>query len=129
MLKSGILNPQLNSLLSRVRHTNMLVIADRGFPSWPGIETVDLALVDDIPRVLDVLQAIRGNFSIGRFFMAEEFRRYNSPEVQAKFATLIGDTPIDYEPHMVLKRRVPDVIGIVRTADTVPYANIILASG
>ena len=33
MLKTGILNPQLNSLLSRVRHTNLLVIADRGFPT------------------------------------------------------------------------------------------------
>ena len=28
MLKNGILNPQINSLLSRVRHTNMLVISD-----------------------------------------------------------------------------------------------------
>lgn len=129
MLKSGILNPQLNSLLSRVRHTNMLVIADRGFPYWPEIETVDLSLVDDIPCVLDVLRAVRGNFSIGRFFMAEEFRRYTSQEVQAGFADLIGATPIDYEPHLVLKRRVPDAVGIVRTADTIPYANIILASG
>lgn len=43
---SGILNPQVNSLLSRVRHTNTLVIADRGFPFWPEIETVDLSLVD-----------------------------------------------------------------------------------
>jgi D-ribose pyranose/furanose isomerase RbsD len=34
MLKTGILTPQINSLLARVRHTNMLVIADRGFPSW-----------------------------------------------------------------------------------------------
>lgn len=129
MLKSGILNPQLNSLLSRVRHTNMLVIADRGFPFWPGVETIDISLVDDVPRVLDVLRAIRENFSIGRFFMAEEFRRYNPQEIQAGFADLMGSTPVDYEPHMVLKRRVPDAIGIIRTADTIPYANIILASG
>jgi len=39
MIKTGILNPQINSLLSRVRHTNTLVIADRGFPFWPMIET------------------------------------------------------------------------------------------
>lgn len=129
MLKSGILNPQLNSLLSRVRHTNTLVIADRGFPFWPGVELVDISLVDDIPRVLDVLRAISGNFSVGRFFMAEEFRRYNSEGVQAEFSDLIGRTPIDYEPHMILKRRVADAVGIIRTADTTPYANIILASG
>ena len=49
MLRSGILNPAINSLLSRVRHTNTLVIADRGFPYWPHIETVDISLVDDIP--------------------------------------------------------------------------------
>ena len=62
MLKTGILNPQLNSLLSRVRHTNLLVIADRGFPYWPMIETIDIALVDDRPTVLQVLDAIRPNF-------------------------------------------------------------------
>ena len=51
MIKTGILNPQINSLISRVRHTNTLVIADRGFPFWPEIETVDISLVDDVPTV------------------------------------------------------------------------------
>jgi D-ribose pyranase len=32
MLQTKILNPQLLSLLARVRHTNALVVADRGFP-------------------------------------------------------------------------------------------------
>jgi D-ribose pyranase len=57
------------------------VIADRGFPFWPHIETVDISLVDDIPRVLDVLRAIRANFAIGRVFMAEEFRAANQAGV------------------------------------------------
>jgi D-ribose pyranase len=47
MIKTGILNPQINSLLSRVRHTNTMVIADRDFPFWPMIETVDISVVDD----------------------------------------------------------------------------------
>ena len=38
MLKSGIPNPRISSLLSRVRHTNALVIADRGLPFRPLIE-------------------------------------------------------------------------------------------
>ncbi|HXN49764.1 MAG TPA: RbsD/FucU domain-containing protein, partial [Bryobacteraceae bacterium] len=69
MLEAGILNPAINSLLSRVRHTNTLVIADRGFPFWPQIETVDISLINDIPHVLDVLAAIRANFVLGRAFM------------------------------------------------------------
>src|SRR5437870_11930833 len=87
MLKTGILNPQINSLLSRVRHTNMLVIADRAFPFWPMIETVDIALVDGIPTVLQVFQAIHPNFVIGEVIMAREFREHNSPAVQHLFAT------------------------------------------
>jgi D-ribose pyranose/furanose isomerase RbsD len=78
MLKTGILNPHLNSLLSRVRHTNALVIADRGFPFWLGIEIVDLSLVDGIPTVLQVLAAIRTNFVIGQAFVAEEFFSNNA---------------------------------------------------
>lgn len=78
MLKTGILNPHLLSLLARVRHTNTLVIADRGFPYWPQIETVDISLVDGIPRVLDVFKAIRANSVIGHIWMAEEFYGANN---------------------------------------------------
>jgi D-ribose pyranase len=45
----GILNPQINSLLGRVRHTNTLVIADRAFPFWHRLEIVDISLIDKIP--------------------------------------------------------------------------------
>ena len=38
------------TLLSRVRRTNIVVIADRGFPFWPTVETIDILLVDDVPR-------------------------------------------------------------------------------
>ncbi len=128
MLKTGILNPHINALLSRVRHTNTLVLADRAFPFWPHIETVDIALTDDIPTVTDVLRAIQGNFSIGHFFMAEEFRQQNPPEILARLARLTGKTPITWEPHDTMKLRVPSAIGLIRTGDTTQYANIILQS-
>ena len=70
MLRTGILNPALLHLLARIRHTNTLVIADRGFPFWPQIETVDISLVDNIPSVLQVLAAIRGNFQATQAYMA-----------------------------------------------------------
>lgn len=128
MLKSGILNPAINSLLSRVRHTNTLVIADRGFPFWPEIETVDLSLVDDIPRVLDVLTAIRQNFSAGRAFMAEEFRRNNPEAAVSACERALRDVEVIYEPHVDFKLRIPRAIGLIRTGDTIQYANLILES-
>jgi D-ribose pyranase len=126
MLRAGILNPQINSLLSRVRHTNTLVIADRGFPFWPQIETVDIALVDDIPTVLQVLEAITPNFLIGNAWMASEFREHNPPELLQSFAKLLPS--IIFEPHIEFKQRVPHAIGLIRTAGTAQYSNIILES-
>ena len=128
MLKSGILNPAINSLLSRVRHTNTLVIADRGFPFWPEIETVDISLVDDIPCVLDVLGAIRENFEIGAAFMAKEFQSANGPEIQQSFGRVLSNISITYESHIEFKKRVPHAIGLIRTGDTAQYANIIIES-
>jgi len=129
MLQTGILNPHVLSLLARVRHTNTLVIADRGFPFWPTIETVDLSLVDDVPTVVQVLTAIRTNFVIGKAWMAEEFVRENTAEVRGRFASALAGVNITHEPHVEFKRRVPQAIGLIRTGDTIQYGNVIVESG
>jgi len=128
MLRTGILNPAINSLISRVRHTNTLVIADRGFPFWPQVETIDISLVDDIPKVLDVLRAIRSNFVAGKAFMAEEFRAANGKDTCLEFERALAGIPVVFEPHVEFKRRVPQAIGLIRTGDTTQYANLILES-
>src|SRR5450432_839721 len=128
MLNTGILNPQLSSLLACVRHTNMVVIADRGLPFWPQIETVDISLVDDVPTVLAVLQALRPNFQVGKARMAQEFLKSNNAKTRAAFATALQGIELLYEPHIDFKERVPNAIGLIRTGDTTPYANIILES-
>ena len=129
MLNTGILNPQILSLLARVRHTNALVISDRGFPFWPQIETVDISLVDNLPTVLQVLAAIRGNFNATQAFMAAEFKKNNTAATVKDFATGLAGIPTAYEPHVKFKLRVPHAIGLIRTGDTVQYANMILISG
>ena len=128
MLQHGIINPDILSLLARVRHTNALVISDRGFPYWPMIETIDISLVDGIPTVAQVLQALRGNFDVVEAYMAEEFRLENSAATQQRFADALS-VPITFEPHLDLKKRVPEAIGLIRTGDTTQYANIVLYSG
>jgi D-ribose pyranase len=128
MLKSGILNPRLLSLLAHVRHTNTLVIADRGFPFWPQLETVDLSIVDDLPTVLQVLSAVRGSCVIGKAWMAREFLRGNDRRTQARFVTALKGASVKFEPHVDFRKRVPNAIGLIRTGDTTPYANMILES-
>lgn len=128
MLKRGILNPAINSVISRVRHTNTLVIADRGFPYWPDIEAVDISLTDDIPTVLQVLRCVREVANFGAVFMASEFRSANGPEVVQEFEGALSGLRLVVEPHLEFKKRVPRAIALIRTGDTTQYANLILES-
>lgn len=129
MINQGILNPQILALLAQVRHTNALVIADRGFPFWPIIETVDVSVVDDLPTVLQIIAAVRANHNFTQAYQAEEFLKNNTPAVRLKFAAALKGIPTAYEPHVEFKKRVPLAIGLIRTGDTVQYANTILISG
>jgi D-ribose pyranase len=128
MLKTGILNPHILSLLASVRHTNTIVISDRGFPFWPKIETVDISLCDNIPTVLDVVRALRFNFVAGKAWMAQEFLEVNDQKTQAAFNEVLKGIKVMHEPHVDFKHRVPHAIGLIRTGDTTQYANIILES-
>ncbi len=128
MIKIGILNPHILSLIARVRHTNTLVIADRGFPSWPQVETVDLTLVDDIPTVPQVVKALRAHFIIGQTWMAKEFWTHNAKALRDAHLKVFEGIPMVREAHVTFKRRVPHAIGLIRTADTTPYGNVILES-
>ena len=129
MLISGIINPQVNSLLARVRHTNSLVIADGAFPCWPQIETVDLSLTAGIPTVLQVLTAIRAHWKCGQMFMAREFVTHNDRRTRAAFLKACRGAELKFEPHIELKKRVPHAVGLIRTGDPTLYSNLILVSG
>jgi D-ribose pyranase len=128
MIKTGILNPAILDLLARVRHTNTLVISDRGFPFWPEIETVDLSVVDDLPTVAQIVAALRPNFVIGRVFAAENVKTANSLEKLARHLAALDGLPLTYLSHVELKQCVPSAIGLIRTGDTTQYGNLILES-
>lgn len=128
MLKYGILNPMLASLLCRFRHTNWLVIADRGFPFWPEMETVDISLTDNIPTVRQVLAALRDSYIIGGALMAQEVHLKNDPKVLVEYQSLLPSAKLEFLPHVEFKKRVPTAIGLIRTGDTTQYGNILVQS-
>jgi D-ribose pyranase len=89
---------------------------------------VDLSLVDDVPTVLQVLNALRANFVIGKAWMAREFVKFNNARTRSAFAQGLEGISVKYEPHVQFKLRVPRAVGLIRTGDTIQYANIILES-
>jgi D-ribose pyranase len=128
MKRGGILNPSLSHLLSSTGHTDYFTVCDRGFPVPPGPERIDLALVDDIPTVLDVLGAVLAEWSLDRVLITHEMDAISQDRV-AEMRALLGDVPFERVSHVQLKRLAQSARATVRTGDTVPYANIIVVSG
>ena len=86
-------------------------------------------LVDDIPKVSDVLSAVLKNFKVGRVFVANEFIESNGDEAISTLSRMFPDSVVQEKlPHDELKKLVPVSVGIIRTGDTTQYANLILES-
>jgi D-ribose pyranase len=93
------------------------------------IETVDISVIDDLPSVCQLIAAVRANHQFTQACQAEEFLKNNSPATRRKFAAALKGVPTLFEPHVEFKKRVPLAIGLIRTGDSVPYANTLLISG
>jgi D-ribose pyranase len=128
MKRGGILHPGLSHLLASTGHTDYFTICDRGFPVPEGPERIDLALTDDIPTVLDVLRAVSAEWSIDRVLITHEMEAI-SPDRIAQQRSLLPSVPLESVSHVQLKRLAQSARATVRTADTVPYANVIVVSG
>jgi D-ribose pyranase len=75
-----------------------------------------------------VLEAVLANWKAGRAYMAEEFCSNNDAATQQRFAAALDGVQRIFEPHVTFKLRVPHAIGLIRTGETVQYANTILES-
>ena len=128
MKRGGVLNPALSHLLASTGHTDYFTVCDRGFPVPDGPERIDLALVDDIPTVLDVLAAVIAEWSLDRVLITHEMDAI-SPDRVAEMRAILEDVPFERVSHGQLKRLAQGARATVRTGDTVPYANIIVVSG
>ena len=128
MKRGGILHPGISHLLASTGHTAYFTVCDRGFPVPAEPERIDLALVDGIPTVLDVLRGVHDEFVIDRVLVAEEALTV-SPEWVASLREVLGDVPLMTVSHLELKRLSHEGGATIRTGDTVLYANIIIVSG
>mgnify|MGYP006279551637 FL=1 len=131
MLADGILNPQLASLLARFRHANSIAVLDGPFPYYANVETVDLTLVRGIPTISQVLDAILPTLdhSALGLLVANEFAANVDASTVAEYTSHHASLPTTFIQHIEFKQRVNDCIGIIRTADTTPYSNVIITCG
>ncbi len=132
MLKQGILHPQLLRVLGETGHMDHLMISDSGMPQPLGKERVDLAILPQLPRLLDVLSAVTDVLTVEKVFVAEEVKTV-SPRYHSKLLETLKPTgaEIVYIPHAQLKElsNGPTLRASVRTGECTSYSTVILQAG
>ncbi|WP_105616079.1 D-ribose pyranase [Vallitalea okinawensis] len=128
MKKTGLLNCHISDVISKMGHTDTLGIGDCGLPIPDETKRIDLALVKDIPRFIDVLKAVLVEHEIEEVLLAKETKDIN-PKVYDEILQVIGDVKITEISHEELKESLKACKAVIRTGEQTPYANIILKSG
>ncbi|WP_018930599.1 D-ribose pyranase [Gracilibacillus lacisalsi] len=126
MKKHGVLNRDISIALSKLGHTDQIVIADCGLPIPNDVTCIDLSLKPGVPHFLDVLSIMLQEMEVEQFTLAEEIKMKNQP---LHAALLKYDMPDHYVQHERFKQLTRDAKVIIRTGENTPYANVILHAG
>jgi D-ribose pyranase len=121
-----LLNAEVAALIRRVNHTQLLLIADRGFPIPPHLPGVDLSLTADIPTIPQVLAAISPDLPMDRLIAAEEMESASPTRWQEHRS---GSVRLESVAHLELKRLAEYAVGYIRTGDSSPYGNLLVVGG
>ncbi|WP_134701324.1 D-ribose pyranase [Ammoniphilus sp. YIM 78166] len=128
MKKSGILHPELSRMIASLGHTDYIVLADRGYPIPKEVDRINLGITDDLPTIPQLLEAISVEMKIDRILVTREMEDV-SPKRLKELKDAYPDIPILAVTHRELKKLTKEAAGVVKTADTTPYSNMILVSG
>lgn len=128
MKKSILINSEISYEISKMGHTDSLVVCDSGLPIPSGIKRIDLALKKGLPTFLDTLDTVLEELQVEEVIIAKEIIEVSNglyKEIQNRF----GNIKITTVSHDEFKALTKDSKAIVRTGEFTPYANVILKSG
>jgi D-ribose pyranase len=136
MKKGTLLNSEISSLVSRLGHTDSVVIGDAGLPIPAGPQRIDLALTHGIPSFMQVVQTVTEEMQVESAIIAEEIKTHN-PQLHSELLALLdllqqhqGNTlSIQYVTHQQFKQQTQRSQAVIRSGECSPYANIILCAG
>ena len=130
MKKIGILNKELSGEIAGMGHTDKMLITDAGFPIPKHIKRIDLALVNGIPSLIQILKAILTEMIIEEIIICENAKE-DSPGFLNKLRELLPNQKFRFVDWEEFVKNSEQSKCAVRTAEFTAYANIIIiaASG
>lgn len=129
MRKGKILNGALNEAIDSMGHGDIVIIADAGLPIPDTARKVDLAITQDYPDIISILELFVKEFIYEKCLVAEE-QKLNNPVFHGKVNALIHRCPVEPVPHaQIMEDWRHKAKVIVRTGAFMPWGNVVLVSG
>lgn len=128
MKKTGILNGELEGILTNLRHGDGLVICDQGFPIPRGCCTIDISLVSGIPTFRQVLKALLDEMRFCEYYIVDFMK-----EVNTGYYKLVKENFAKYDVQKELTmdeflEKTKEAKLVIRTGEPLPASNIYLTS-
>ena len=136
MKKGTLLNSEISYLISRLGHTDAIVVGDAGLPIPDSTQRIDLALTHGVPSFLQVMGVITQEMQVEKAVIAQEMPGKNAEIHQQLLANLKqleqhqGNTiTVEYVSHEQFKVLSSTSKAVIRSGECSPYANVLLYSG
>ncbi|CRG51906.1 D-ribose pyranase [Yersinia pseudotuberculosis] len=136
MKKGVLLNADISAVISRLGHTDQIVIGDAGLPIPATTTRIDLALTRGVPGFLQVVDVVTQEMQVENAYLAEEIVK-NNPQLHEALLVLLtqleqqqgNQIALRYISHEAFKEQTKQSRAVIRSGECSPFANIILGSG
>ncbi len=89
MKKGTVLNSEISSVISRLGHTDTLVVCDAGLPIPRSTTRIDMALTQGVPTFMQVLDVVTREMQVEAAILASEIKQHN-PQLHETLLKFIG---------------------------------------
>lgn len=77
MKKGTVLNSDISAVISRLGHTDTLVVCDAGLPIPHSTARIDMALTQGVPTFMQVLGVVTQEMQVEAAILATEIQQHN----------------------------------------------------
>ena len=129
MKRKGILNTEIVTLISELRHGHSIMVTDAGFPTPYNAKVIDLAIVKNVPTIEFVLNLMDSEMVTEKIIFAKELRT-NNPSLYKKVLDIYTDADKEEVMHTdLISKYSKDIKCFIHTGEYSPWGNIIIVAG
>lgn len=136
MKKSALLNSEISYLISRLGHSDSVVVADAGLPIADNVQRIDLALTKGIPGFLQIVTVVTQEMQVEKAVIAQEMINKN-PIVYYDLIKHLENLEqhqqktiaVEFVTHKQFKILSGCSKAVIRSGECSAYANVLFYSG